>query len=126
LAIKIAPDLSSEEISHIAELLLEFAVDGVIATNTTLSRDEISNHPLANEAGGLSGAPIKNKATLVVRELAGHLNGKIPIIAAGGILSADDAQEKLQAGASLVQLYSGLIYRGPQLISDIVNQCKTP
>ncbi len=126
LVIKIAPDLSSEEISHIAELLLEFAVDGVIATNTTITRDGLNNHPLANEAGGLSGAPIKNKATLVVRELAGHLNGKIPIIAAGGILSADDAQEKLQVGASLVQLYSGLIYRGPQLISDIVNQCKTP
>jgi dihydroorotate dehydrogenase len=123
LVLKIAPDLNSEEISHIAELLLEFAIDGVIATNTTIARDAISNHPLANEAGGLSGAPVKEKATFVVRELASHLNGKIPIIAAGGILSAADAQEKLQAGASLVQVYSGLIYRGPQLISDIVNQC---
>ncbi|WP_394753438.1 quinone-dependent dihydroorotate dehydrogenase [Crenothrix sp.] len=125
LVLKIAPDLSSEEISHIAELLVEFAIDGVIATNTTIARDAISNHPLANEAGGLSGAPVKDQATFVVRELARHLNGKIPIIAAGGILNADDAQEKLHAGASLVQVYSGLIYRGPQLISDIVNQFKS-
>jgi dihydroorotate dehydrogenase len=125
LVLKIAPDLSSEEISHIAELLIEFAIDGVIATNTTVARDAISSHPLANEAGGLSGAPVKDKATFVVRELAGHLKGKIPIIAAGGILNAADAQEKLQAGASLVQVYSGLIYRGPQLISDIVNRFKS-
>lgn len=125
LVLKIAPDLSSEEIGHIAELLLEFAIDGVIATNTTISRDTINHHPLANEAGGLSGAPVKEKSTFVVRELTSHLNGKIPIIAAGGILSANDAQEKLQAGASLVQVYSGLIYRGPQLISDIAYQFKS-
>lgn len=122
LVLKIAPDLSSEEISHIAELLVEFAIDGVIATNTTIARTAISTHPLANEAGGLSGAPVKDQATFVVQELAKHLNGRIPIIAAGGILNAADAQEKLHAGASLVQVYSGLIYRGPQLINDIVNQ----
>ncbi|TAN71415.1 MAG: quinone-dependent dihydroorotate dehydrogenase [Methylobacter sp.] len=120
LALKIAPDLSTDEISHIARLLLEFEVDGVIATNTTIARDMIANHPLAHEAGGLSGAPVKELSTIVVRGLAAELNGKIPIIAAGGILTADDAKEKLAAGASLVQLYSGLIYRGPQLIADIV------
>ena len=120
LALKIAPDLTDDEISHIAGLLLEFEIDGVIATNTTIARDKIAGHPLANEAGGLSGAPVKNPSTQVVRGLAAHLQGKIPIIAAGGILSADDAQEKLTAGASLVQVYSGLIYRGPQLIADIV------
>ncbi|MFI3158322.1 MAG: quinone-dependent dihydroorotate dehydrogenase [Methylococcaceae bacterium] len=120
LALKIAPDLSAEEISHIAKLLLEFEIDGVIATNTTIARDMIASHPLAHEAGGLSGAPVKEKSTIVVRGLAAELNGKIPIIAAGGVLTADDAQEKLEAGASLVQIYSGLIYRGPQLIEDIV------
>ena len=120
LALKIAPDLTDEEVSHIAGLLLEFAIDGVIATNTTIARDRIAGHPLANEAGGLSGAPVKDQSTQVVRGLAAKLQGKIPIIAAGGILSAEDAQEKLTAGASLVQVYSGLIYRGPQLIADIV------
>jgi dihydroorotate dehydrogenase len=120
LALKIAPDLTTDEIAHIAGLLLEFEIDGVIATNTTIARDLIAEHPLANEAGGLSGAPVKQQSTLVVRELAAELNGKIPIIAAGGILSTADAQEKLAAGASLVQIYSGLIYRGPQLIEDIV------
>ncbi len=120
LTLKIAPDLSADEITHIARLLLEFEIDGVIATNTTIARDKIAGHPLANEAGGLSGAPVKEQSTGVVRGLSVELNGKIPIIAAGGILSADDAQEKLTAGASLVQIYSGLIYRGPQLIEDIV------
>lgn len=120
LVLKIAPDLSADEIAHIAKLLLEFEIDGVIATNTTIARDMIADHPLANEAGGLSGAPVKEKSTMVVRGLAAELNGKIPIIAAGGILSAVDAQEKLAAGANLVQVYSGLIYRGPQLIEDIV------
>ena len=120
LAIKIAPDLNEDEISHIAQLLLEFKIDGVIATNTTIFRGAIAGHPLAQEAGGLSGAPVKTASTRVVRGLASELNGKVAIIAAGGILSAEDAQEKLTAGASLVQVYSGLIYRGPQLIEDIV------
>ena len=120
LAIKIAPDLSDDEITHIAGLLLEFEIDGVIATNTTIARDKIAGHPLAQEAGGLSGAPVKDQATHVVRGLAAECLGKIAIIAVGGILNAEDAQEKLQAGASLVQIYSGMIYRGPQLIEDIV------
>jgi dihydroorotate dehydrogenase len=120
LAVKIAPDLTDEEIIHIAKLLVEFSIDAVIATNTTIARDTIATHPLANEAGGLSGAPVKKQSTYVVRGLAAELNGKLPIIAAGGILNADDAQEKLNAGASLVQVYSGLIYRGQQLVTDIV------
>ncbi len=120
IAVKIAPDLTDAEISHIARLLLEFSLDAVIATNTTIARDMLADHPLANETGGLSGAPVKDKSTHVVRGLAAELNGKLPIIAAGGILSAEDAQEKLSAGASLVQIYSGLIYRGPKLIADIV------
>ena len=120
LAIKIAPDLTDNEIAHIAGLLVEFKIDGVIATNTTIARDGIENHPLAHEVGGLSGAPVKDKSTLVVRGLATELQGKVAIIAAGGILSEADAHEKLKAGASLVQIYTGLIYRGPQLIEDIV------
>ena len=120
LAVKIAPDLNDDEISHIANLLLDFEIDGVIATNTTIARDAIAEHPLAQEAGGLSGAPVKTASTRVVKGLAAELQDKVAIIAAGGILSAEDAQEKLNAGASLVQIYSGLIYKGPQLIADIV------
>ena len=108
LVLKIAPDLDSDQISHIARLLLEFALDGVMATNTTIARDRIAGHPLADETGGLSGAPVKNQSTAVVRALASELNGKIPIIAVGGILNAADAQEKLTAGASLVQVIAGL------------------
>jgi dihydroorotate dehydrogenase len=120
LVVKIAPDLTDTEITQIAELLIEFAVDGVIATNTTLDRAMIKGHPLAKEAGGLSGAPVKEKSTHVVALLAQVLKGELPIIAAGGILTVADAHEKLVAGASLVQIYSGLIYQGPQLIADIL------
>lgn len=120
LALKIAPDLSPEDISRIAKLLLEFEIDGVIATNTTIARDMIANHPFAKEAGGLSGSPVKDKSTAVVKGLAAELKGKIPIIGVGGILMADDAQEKFASGASLVQVYSGLIYQGPELIKEIV------
>ncbi|WP_031434950.1 quinone-dependent dihydroorotate dehydrogenase [Methylomarinum vadi] len=120
LVVKIAPDLNDEEITHIANLLKEFAIDGVIATNTTIARDKIRGHRHADEAGGLSGAPVMESSTLVVKKLASELSNQLPIIAAGGILSADDAQEKLAAGASLVQIYSGLIYKGPQLLEDIL------
>lgn len=123
LVLKIAPDLSNAEISHIAKLLLEFGIDGVIATNTTISRDAIAGHRLAVEAGGLSGVPLKEQSTAVVAALAKELQGRIPIIAAGGIGSAADARQKLDAGASLLQIYSGLIYHGPQLIADILRVC---
>ncbi|MDD5276683.1 MAG: quinone-dependent dihydroorotate dehydrogenase [Methylovulum sp.] len=121
LVLKIAPDLTTDEINHIAKLLLDFAVDGVIATNTTIARDMLGDHPLAQETGGLSGAPVKAKATAVVQNLAAELNGRCPIIAAGGIACAADAQEKIAAGASLVQVYTGLIYQGPELIASIAN-----
>lgn len=121
LVLKIAPDLNPDEITHIAKLLLAFEIDGVIATNTTLARHMLGEHPLRDEAGGLSGAPVREKSTAVVKALAAELNNKIPIIAAGGILSATDAQEKFQAGARLVQVYSGLIYKGTQLIGDIIH-----
>jgi dihydroorotate dehydrogenase len=123
LVLKIAPDLNEQEITHITNLLLEFNIDGVLATNTTIARDKLNGHPLAKEVGGLSGVPVREKSTSIVKSLASRLNGEIPIIAAGGISSAADAQEKLQAGASLVQVYSGLIYQGPGLIREIVRAC---
>ena len=122
VVVKIAPDLNDEEIVQIARLLVGFAIDGVIATNTTLDRNSIAGHPLASEAGGLSGAPVREKSTHVVSVLASELNGRCPIIAAGGILSAEDAAEKIAAGARLVQIYSGLIYQGPQLIAECVHR----
>jgi dihydroorotate dehydrogenase len=122
IALKIAPDLEAEQINEIADLLLEQAFDGVIATNTTLARDGIVGLPHAEEAGGLSGAPVRDKSTTVIRQLSQRLDGRIPIIGVGGISSGEDAQQKMDAGASLVQVYSGLIYKGPGLVRDI---CKT-
>ncbi|NOQ16962.1 MAG: quinone-dependent dihydroorotate dehydrogenase, partial [Methyloprofundus sp.] len=120
IVVKIAPDLSDDEIQHIAELLLEYAIDGVIATNTTIERSAVQGHKFADEIGGLSGTPVKQQSTYVVANLAKELKGKVPIIAAGGIVNYSDAQEKLDAGASLVQVYSGLIYQGPQLVHEIM------
>ncbi len=119
LAVKIAPDLEPPQIESIATLLMAHKIDGVIATNTTLSRAGIQTLPHASEAGGLSGAPLKHRATAVVRQLSNALQGALPIIAVGGIMCAADAQEKIEAGASLVQIYSGLVYRGPHLVREI-------
>ncbi|MFO1530835.1 MAG: dihydroorotate dehydrogenase (quinone) [Kiritimatiellia bacterium] len=120
LALKLAPDLNDEQLADAARLLLEYRFDGVIATNTTLSREGIEGCKHANEGGGLSGAPVREKSTRVIRALHGLLNGRIPIIGAGGIFSGADAQEKMQAGASLVQVYTGFIYRGPGIVADIL------
>ena len=122
IAASIAPDLTPEEVRDIANLLMQFNIDGVIATNTTVSRDKITGHALANETGGLSGAPVREIATEVVRLLAAELKGALPIIAAGGVMNAVNAREKIDAGASLVQVYTGLIYKGASLISEIVNE----
>lgn len=119
IALKIAPDLEAEQVNEIADLLLEHSIDGVIATNTTLSREAVAGLPNANEAGGLSGAPVREKSTLVIRQLAARLQQRIPIIGVGGILDGHNAMAKIEAGASLVQIYSGLIYRGPALVNDI-------
>jgi len=120
LVVKIAPDLSKTEVTVIAHKLLTYKIDGVIATNTTLSRQGVENLPYAKEQGGLSGAPLRGRATQVVRQLNTILQGQIPIIATGGVMSVADAQEKFQAGARLVQVYTGLIYQGPRLIKDIL------
>jgi len=119
IALKIAPDLELEQVNEIADLLMVHKIDGVIATNTTLSRDAVQGMPNAAETGGLSGAPVRDKSTVVIQQLSQRLQGALPIIGVGGILSGADAVEKIAAGASLVQLYSGLIYKGPQLIRDV-------
>ncbi len=122
LAVKIAPDLSDEQLSAIAQIVLEQNIEAVIATNTTVSRVGVEGLPSAGEAGGLSGAPVRERSTAIVRALSAQLGRRIPIIAAGGILRAQDAVEKFAAGASLVQLYTGLIYRGPRLIRECVHE----
>jgi len=127
LAVKIAPDLSAEQIAAIAALLLQHKIDGVIATNTTLKRDGVENLPGGNESGGLSGAPLTATSTAVIRQLQQTLQGALPIIGVGGIMSAQDAREKINAGASLVQIYTGLIYRGPELVEEIARAlCGSP
>ncbi len=118
LAVKIAPDLDSEQIKQIAALLTKHRIDGVIATNTTLSREGVEGLPHGNETGGLSGAPVRDKSTAVIRALAAELKGALPIIGVGGILKGADAVEKMQAGAALVQVYSGLVYRGQELVTE--------
>ncbi len=118
IALKIAPDLDADQIRVIAEALLRHKMDGVIATNTTIGREAVQGMPHATETGGLSGAPVAAPSTAVIRALKTLLGDAVPIIGVGGILSAADAQEKIDAGASLVQLYTGLIYRGPALVSE--------
>jgi dihydroorotate dehydrogenase len=120
MALKIAPDLDAEQITAIADALRRHHIDAVIATNTTLSRAGVEASPLAKEAGGLSGSPLFEKSTAVVRALTQALKGEIPIIAAGGVTSGAQARAKLAAGASLVQIYSGLIYRGPVLVKECI------
>jgi dihydroorotate dehydrogenase len=122
IALKIAPDLETLQIVEIADLLLAYKMDAVIATNTTLSRDGVKGLPNADEAGGLSGAPVRLKSTAVIRQLSLALGEDIPIIGVGGIMEGLDAEEKIRAGASLVQVYSGLVYRGPGLVREI---CET-
>lgn len=124
LVVKIAPDMTDEEIGDFAQRIVQSGMDGIIATNTTLSREGIEGVPHAEEAGGLSGAPVKNKSTHTIRVLAQALQGKLPIIGVGGISTGEDAAEKLRAGASLVQIYSGFIYRGPHLITEASAACK--
>ena len=125
LAVKVAPDLSLEEVEGIAECLVSNGIDALIATNTTLARDAVDGMEHGTEAGGLSGAPVTEKSTQVIAQFAKALDGKMPIIGVGGIFSAVDAQAKLDTGASLVQLYSGLIYQGPKLITECVTALDT-
>jgi dihydroorotate dehydrogenase len=125
LAVKIAPDLADAAIAPLADLLVKHDVDGVIATNTTLSRAGVEGLPHSSEVGGLSGAPLAARATEVIHRLARHLKGRLPIIGVGGILAGTDAVEKIQAGATLVQFYSGFVYRGPELIGECVEAIRS-
>ncbi len=118
VAVKIAPDMDQVAVEQVAEVLLQSELDGVIATNTTISREGVEGSRYAAEAGGLSGTPVRDKSTAVIRMLDAALQGKLPIIGVGGILEGEDAAEKIEAGASLVQVYSGFIYRGPALIKE--------
>ncbi|MDO7083439.1 quinone-dependent dihydroorotate dehydrogenase [Pseudocolwellia sp. AS88] len=120
LAVKIAPDLTEPEVESIAECLIANNIDGVIATNTTLSREGVEGLEHGEEMGGLSGAPVKEKSTQVIKLLAKALDNKLPIIGVGGISNGADAKEKIDAGAKLVQVYTGFIYQGPDLIKDVV------
>ena len=126
VAVKIAPDVDDAAIEAIAERLLAHDVAAVIATNTTVSRAGVTGMRHAAETGGLSGAPLRARATAVVRKLAAALNGALPIIGVGGILSGADARAKRDAGAALVQLYTGLIYRGPALVREAVEAIDAP
>ncbi len=125
LAVKIAPDMDDNDVKLIAELLLEKDIDAVIATNTTVSRSAVEGLENAEEQGGLSGVPVFQQSTHVVRVLSEHLNGNIPIIAAGGIFSAQDAKDKIAAGADLVQIYTGFIYQGHELIRECAEALKS-
>lgn len=116
--VKIAPDLDEGQVSSIAATLRKNGIDGVIATNTTLSRDAVRGEPHAEEAGGLSGAPLREAAERVVRQLRQALGAGFPIIGAGGVMTGADARARIAAGADLVQVYSGLVYRGPQLVPE--------
>ncbi len=121
MLVKVAPDLSDEDIDAVARVLSDLSVDGVIATNTTVSRISVQQHRLAHETGGLSGAPLMGQSTTVLRKLRTRLPDRIPLIGVGGILSGADAVAKMSAGASLVQTYTGLVYRGPELIGECVD-----
>lgn len=120
VAVKIAPDLTEDELIQVADSLVRHNIDGVIATNTTLDRSLVAGLKYADEAGGLSGRPVQLRSTEIIRRLSAELQGRLPIIGVGGIDSLVSAREKIAAGATLVQIYSGFIYQGPPLIKEIV------
>lgn len=126
LFLKIAPDLDEAGLDAIATVLLDLGIDGLICTNTTIDRDAIAGDPLAGEAGGLSGAPLRPRADAVLAAMATRLGGRVPLVGVGGILAGADARAKRAAGASLVQLYSGLVYRGPALVGETVEALREP
>ena len=124
LLLKIAPDLNNDQLDDVIALALEINLDGLVATNTTISRDSLLTNDLQINsigAGGLSGKPLQKRSTQVVNYISQRTNGKIPIIACGGIFTAEDAKEKFEAGASLVQVWTGFIYEGPSIVKKICN-----
>lgn len=121
IAVKIAPDMNDDDVRAVASTLQDHKIDAIIATNTTLSRNGVDDSPYARESGGLSGAPVRDMSTHVIKVLTDYLGDSIPVIGVGGIMSGADAEAKFAAGAKLVQIYSGFIYRGPALIAECVN-----
>jgi dihydroorotate dehydrogenase len=122
ILLKIAPDLSQEQIDDVIELAIEIKLDGIVATNTTISRESLSHRSevVSKETGGLSGIPLKQKSTEIVQYISQKANGHLPVIASGGIFTGEDAKEKLRAGASLVQVWTGFIYEGPFIVRKIL------
>lgn len=119
IAVKIAPDMDDVAIAQVAGVLIEQGMDGVIATNTTIGREGVEQFDNADQAGGLSGLPVRDKSTQVIKTLHSYLGGKLPIIGVGGIVDGASAVDKIRAGASLVQVYSGFIYEGPALVTEV-------
>ncbi len=120
IAVKIAPDITPEDLPDVVEAILDGGADALISSNTTLSREGVEAHPLAHETGGLSGAPLTARADRVLKQVVAAVRGRVPIIGVGGIMSVADAQRKLDLGADLVQVYTGLIYRGPGFVGELV------
>jgi dihydroorotate dehydrogenase len=118
---KVAPDLTEKQVADLAKAFLDGGLDGLIATNTTLDRELVKDHPWANEAGGLSGKPVFEKSNIVLSAFASAFSGKIPIIGVGGISSRADAEEKFKAGADLVQIYTAFVYKGPALVRELIS-----
>jgi dihydroorotate dehydrogenase len=126
ILLKIAPDLTKEQIDDVIDLAMEIKLDGLVATNTTISREGISQQsPASNQQGGLSGLPLKQRSTEVVKYISEKTNGEMPIIASGGIFTGDDAKEKLDAGGSLIQVWTGFIYEGPEIVKHICKHLST-
>ena len=122
ILLKIAPDLTKEQIDDVIDLALEIKLDGLVATNTTISREALTTHNsllTTIAAGGLSGLPLRHRSTEVVKYIFDKTNGELPIIASGGIFTGDDAKEKIDIGASLVQVWTGFIYEGPRIVKNI-------
>ncbi|KAF1040311.1 MAG: Dihydroorotate dehydrogenase (quinone) [Herbaspirillum frisingense] len=126
VALKIAPDMDDEQVKNVADALLRHQIDGVIGTNTTITRDAVKGMPHGEEAGGLSGKPVLELSNKVIRGLKAELGDALPIIGVGGIFSGADAKAKIDAGASLVQLYTGLIYQGPALVRECAEALRAP
>ena len=125
LLLKIAPDLSDEQLDNVIDLVMEIKLDGIVATNTTISRSSLTTHGsrlTTIGAGGLSGGPLQKKSTEIVKYIFEKTNGKIPIISSGGVFTGEDVQEKFDAGASLVQVWTGFIYEGPGIVKQICKQ----
>jgi dihydroorotate dehydrogenase len=122
MVVKLAPDMTDEELDGALEAIMNTGIDGVIISNTTIGRPHLHSH-MAYEIGGLSGKPLKTLNTEMIRKVVERTRGELPVIASGGIITPQDAQEKIDAGASLVQVYTGLIYTGPELVKDILNFC---